>query len=382
MDEPTDAPEDGPDAEAELAAFEEGMERLREELPYPQFNPSCVPVQIDDNTFHVRGGPWSGPILTIRDRDGDGVLTTLVDLIDGETPVEDIVASFKGERQPEVVEALVSLRKNDAIHDASAYEADAHYNHTAMRPFEVDDADRDRSRGLGGKSASVLVITDDTLGTAIAEDLFEAGTSDLTVHPLESDVATDLPAGVDRHPSESIDDAVSAADFVVLATGTERPAIAEELNRVAHSTRTPWTSVYAVGYDGLVGPTIFPGETACYQCLTHRVNSNVARPEFYESYREGLASDAPGSGPEPSHPAFRRTLAGIATLDIEHVLEYGAGFTAGRLVTMSAVDLSLSADRVLKVPRCDVCGKSAGEETSPLVTLGDLRDASGHTQRD
>lgn len=379
MTDETDLTDPSTDPEDELAAFEEGLERLREEIPYPQFNPSCVPVQVDENTIHIRGGLWNGPILTITDHDDEGVLTALVDLIDGETPVEDILASFSGEHQREVVDALVALRKNDAIHDAASYEEDAFYNHTAMRPFGQEQSDE--HRGLGGKSANVLLATDGALGTAIARDLVEVGVDHVTIASLADEATLDVPTGVEQRRSDDIELAIEEADFVVVATAQERPSVVQTVNRVAYRTQTPWTSVQAHGYDGLVGPTIFPGETACYECLSHRINANLARPEFYEDYRSALESDAAVTDPEPPHPSFLRTLAGIATLDIEHILEYGVGYTAGRLVTMSAIDLSFSADRVMKVPRCDVCGKDIGTETSPLITLQDVKDASNLSDR-
>jgi hypothetical protein len=62
----------------------------------------------------------------------------------------------------------------------------------------------------------------------------------------------------------------------------------------------------------------------------------------------------------------------MLSLDLLHLLAYGVGYTAERVVTMNAIDLSMETNRVLKLPRCPVCGKQPGDDQARFVGLEDM----------
>lgn len=123
------------------------------------------------------------------------------------------------------------------------------------------------------------------------------------------------------------------------------------------------------GFDGIIGPAIFPGETACYECFHERMLSNIPniggyRALEYEKEENSLAT--------ASLPMFSRAVAGYLSLDVLYLLSYGIGYTSGRVVTVNSLDLSTEVNEVLKLPRCDACGRDSRVDASRFVSLEDM----------
>lgn len=349
------------DQEAETSEREATLEALREAVEYPVFNPTMVPVQIDEDTLHIRGGPWNGPVLTLTDHEEEEVIVRIVDLIDGETHIDDILGSFRHENKGEVARALGELVDKGAIHDAAEYERDEHYHHTPLKPFaSVDGFTTD----IAVESAAVVATSG--LGRHLASDMQTMDLESVTV--ADPVGGAEIDAGAVSRTDEPIETVVANHDFVVYATERPYPEIEERINEAAHVEDTPWIPVQRIGYDGLVGPTVFPGVTACYECFKSRTLSNVVSWKNYQAYRDAYRNGDVDAETE-TLPEFNRMLAGMAAMDLRHLFEYGVGYTAGRVVATSSIDLNMHADRVLKQPRCDVCGPDETEQSAPFVNL-------------
>lgn len=348
---------------------EPNSDDLRTELAYPVFNPAFVPVQIDPNTVNIRIGPWTGPVYTLRDADERGQLTTFVEQIDGETHVDDLIEIVPEDHREHVASLLSELHENDVIYDQSARDDETLSHLSLQRRF----GNRERT---ALRTKQLLLVDCGRMAAQISNDLLDSGVEEIgVVQPLESD-SNSLPdrEGITHVESRELSAAIAAADFVIYAADHPHPEIVSLVNEIAQEESVPWTSVQIHGLDGFVGPTIFPGETACYACFKERTMANVSKHTGYEHYLK--AGDAHRNQANARTPGFGRMLAGYLVMDLVNVLAFGTGYTAGRVIRVDGLRLSVECNDVLKLPRCEICGRQPGEGLSQYITVKDIKDAS------
>jgi bacteriocin biosynthesis cyclodehydratase domain-containing protein len=346
------------------------IQRLQEEVQKPAFNPTVVPVQVDENTLHIRGGTWSSPILTLSSPDDQGVISELVERIDGETAVDTILKQYGEDDQAEIAKVLYRLHEIDAIYDRETLDRQPLYNHHAIKTtFQQPERDH-----LG--ATTVLIVNAGRIGPYVADHLLEMGVGEIQFRELD-DVSTADLAGfatcdrVSRAEEDDLDTVVKRSDFVVYTVDRPYPEVEREVNRTTHRHETPWVIGQIEGYDGHIGPAIFPGETACLECFRTRVAANATNPEGLRAYRN--ANHATNdTGAWVSLPPFAHAVASLLSMDLVHLLLYGTGYTSGRAIWMNSIDFSFDADRVLKLPRCQVCGADPVSAETPFISMEEV----------
>lgn len=341
---------------------------IEEAVAYPIVNPAFVPVTVDENTVHLRAGPWDGAKYTIDDDDEEGRLAAFVRALDGDTHVSDVLARF--DAPGELEEFLRHLYRKNVVIDAadSAVDRRLHGHLTLSQETSRGDADRLRE-------SSVLVVGGGRMAEGVAADLADAGVGEVTYggvgergrRPFEGD---DRVTGSDA----DLDDLVAAADFAVAAVDHHRAALLDELNRTAVRTATPWMVGRVQGIDGQVGPLVVPGETSCYDCFRTRRLTNLDDPERFDGY-ERQGADSPGE-PLGSFAPYGRVVGGYVALDAINYLASGYGLTAGRLMNVDLATFEVDVNEVLRLPRCDVCGIDEDEtpEHDEYLTVQNLLD--------
>ena len=75
--------------------------------------------------------------------------------------------------------------------------------------------------------------------------------------------------------------AIGDHDWVVAAQDCFEPEELAALNRAALKHSMPWSLVCFDGYEGWIGPTFVPGQTACFSCFQRRLFAGAAEPEAY-----------------------------------------------------------------------------------------------------
>lgn len=348
----------------------EPLARIVEEIPYPMLNPAFVPVQVNPDTVHIRVGPWTGPVYTIQDHDHEAEISEFFGCIDGSTHVSDLLEQLKSEvDREEVASLLLDLHDRDILYDRDR-EVDGVWPHLVLRRRF---GQRER-RNLSDRS--VAIVDCGGLGTQVAADLTSAGVSDVGLfRPVEPETQTQPdPPTADPIELDDISVAVDAADFVVYIANRPYPQIADDIDRACAETGTPWSTAQVHGVDGIVGPTVFPGETACYRCFRERMMANVANQDGYRAF----ASD----GLTPARlPGLGRMVAGYLSLDLVNLLAFGTGYTAGRVISVDGLGLSVECNDVLKLPRCEVCGSARTDVPSPYIDVDDVMEASTFSDR-
>lgn len=339
------------------------VERLKERLAVPAFNPAFVPVTISENTVHIRAGPHTGSVITITDEEGSNSLKSLVELIDGETPIEDILSEFDEDDQLQVLRLFEHLLDESVMFDASTTERPRTREYYTVKP-QFEDSQRTRL-----EETDLLILSVGPMGEYVAEDVAELGVGSIRFcNPFDDDDGSvENVDAVTVVSASEIESCIKDCDAVVYLADRALPELTSRVNQITHETDTPWMVGQIQGFDGFVGPMIFPGNTACYNCFVERTLSNVEDPDMYRAGRNHANSSA--SAPLPP---FARLVAGYVTLDLLHLLAFGQGFTAGRIIHVNGIDLSVEVDDVLKLPRCRVCGKEPGDDIGRFLDNEDI----------
>lgn len=301
---------------------------------HPTLNPAFVPIRIDSNRIQFRAGPWGGPTHTVVDDDGS-IVDRLPELLDGSSSIGEFLDAV--EADPEQVRNLIrGLAKKGVIRDGRDLDATA--NALAVEPgFTQEDFE-------SARESTVLVAGNGTIAETLRTDL----------------AAVDIPVvSADGTRERDLEAQAECADLIVYCSCTYRPSQVDTFNRLALETDTPLVATHCIGVDGIVGPTVLPGETCCLRCFRERVDT-------LDAFTSAEASPA-------VVPAYGRVLAGYLTIDVLHRLVYGVAFTAGRIVRFDFRTLSVDTEEVLRLPECPVC--STFDELpshQPLVSIDRL----------
>lgn len=336
------------------------VEHLVDELAYPAFNPAFVPVMVDADTVEIRVGPWTGSSYRIQDRDRDTIIVDLIDSIDGKTHVEELLAPFEVDERENFGRFLLDLADEGVIYDSGKPTTD-NWAHLTLRP-ELGDQGRARL-----ESNRVLVVSPGDLGAQVANDLRTFDVEEIGMLDPLSPNTTPEPDDAIAFDRDNLEAAVAAADLVVYTASRPYPDVEARIDEAAHDHGTPWTSARINGFDGFVGPTVFPGETGCYRCFEQRMLATFQEPHRYQVFLQHMAENSDTA--QLQLPGLGRMLAGYLMMDIGNLLAFGTGYTAGRVFVVDGMHLSVECNDVLKLPRCDRCGKERGDARSQFTDV-------------
>lgn len=105
---------------------------------------------------------------------------------------------------------------------------------------------------------------------------------------------------------------------------------------------------------GFLGPLIIPGETACFECVRARQNSNFEDPHLERATEEKAFEGQIVVGFHPSMPSILGSLAAF------ELTKFYSGFlpgsNVGTLIEINLLATFLTARKILKNPRCQACG--------------------------
>jgi molybdopterin-synthase adenylyltransferase len=115
---------------------------------------------------------------------------------------------------------------------------------------------------------------------------------------------------------------------------------------------------------GCVGPLSIPGQTACYECLRARQNSHLCDPLLQR------AAESDSHAVAAYHPSMAEIIGNIAGLQLAGFISRFGLAKAGNLTTMNFITSEMVTRRVLRVPRCSVCGRlNQYATTTPLKSV-------------
>lgn len=123
---------------------------------------------------------------------------------------------------------------------------------------------------------------------------------------------------------------------------------------------------------GYIGPLILPGETACFECLRARQDSNLADPQAEQAVGEAAFESQPFIG---FHPSMASVLGDIAAFELTR---FYSGVLprqkTGSLIEVNLLSSRMTTHKVLKVPRCLIC--SSLNKKAPVQTANTIASAT------
>jgi bacteriocin biosynthesis cyclodehydratase domain-containing protein len=225
--------------------------------------------------------------------------------------------------------------------------------------------------------ASIILIGTGLFGTMVFDLLSRSGCRDIHLIGWDDDgFLSESVAGSPVPPAEfetldttSIAMAIDllrrwadTADLIVSATLNAPDSLSFAVNETVVAAGIPWLRSNLVGADLEVGPLVRPGESACYACARLRESAvrGLAPEQFW--YQQDLSRERP-AGQTPPRGESLATSSLAASVVVAEVTRCLAGVARPTLVNVVQnfgllTGISRS-NRVLRVPRCQVCATRA-----------------------
>lgn len=344
-------------------------------------NPAYVPVKLDEDAVEFRAGPASTEQrYSFRDADEDGVVGPVVDALTEARTVGSVLDRVDpGDREDAraLLAAFVERGLVHVVEDEAAGKpgGDQGRDRDALRGYLSLSHDDPGERAARLRDARLVVVSDGRVGGMVADELAEMGAG--PVEFVADDGVPDRLAGVDAvvgHPESALDDLLPDADFLAYGATAARPELLHRINDLAHEHGVPWVPGRVLGTDGFVGPTVVPGESACYRCFHRRLLANGEDVAGTLAYERAVESSGPAAHDLPT--AFSRIVAGYVSTEVVRHVASGLGNLVGRLAYHDFLSMSLETNDVLKLPRCETCGRRGDGRPARqrFVTLDDLAE--------
>lgn len=116
---------------------------------------------------------------------------------------------------------------------------------------------------------------------------------------------------------------------------------------------------------GYVGPSVIPGESACFECFLSRLDSN--RSEDPQGHASELAA-FDGQHVAGFHPAMASVLGDIAAIELTKF--YSRGLPLWNIGAVTEVNLlagRMDSRKVLRVPRCSACSNLIRRSSTSMI---------------
>ena len=287
------------------------------QLPtYPRMPEDIVKIWFTQQLL-VLGGPIDD--IALRGKSVENLLPQLLPLLQGRLTMDQIVERIHGFRSQSVRDALVLLYMQGVIEEGAIpfqnlnrelikafnsqlkfYSRYIDYTHANINRYEV------LSRM---QASSVLVIGQGLTGRATLAETAALGLGNATVLPIDG--ATDawqslttpyfnielLDLDVEELRDgnllaiEKLAQVIRSQNLVLLLTDTPNPTFTRLLNRLSIEQKVPFMRAYISQEAVWLGPTVFPGESGCYECanlsglidLDAAETNNTSKPYYYLS---------------------------------------------------------------------------------------------------
>ena len=294
----------------------------------PRLKPHVAVVPVSPGNLLLRG-----PALFVR-YSGDAVepLLRLLPLVDG-TRALPALARDAGLSEQDARDLLEALAADRVLEDA------AHDEGLRLPPAERERLDPQLQ--LWSHLTSNPSRAQNRLADAKVAVLGDGEAARATRAALEASGAR-------------VVDAFEGADHAVLALDEPRVVDLLAWNERALAAKVPLTFVVLDGLGASVGPTVIPGQTACWRCYDLRVKGTHPNLERLLAYEASLQKPPRRVG----MPAFAQVAGAFAAEAVALTLTRAVvAPLAGWVLRISFLDLHAEKHRVLRIPRCPACSR-------------------------
>ncbi len=145
---------------------------------------------------------------------------------------------------------------------------------------------------------------------------------------------------------------VASCDCLVVTSDFGGVELMREWNQVCLKERKDFLPVVLSRLTGTVGPLVVPGETACYECLWARENSNLMNAGDARAVDRVAPQAQPVSG---FLPPMASILGDLAATELVKFYSGTLPYKVGALIEVKLLVPLVQAHKLLKVPRCVAC---------------------------
>jgi bacteriocin biosynthesis cyclodehydratase domain-containing protein len=325
--------------------------------------------------YQVRG-PESLSVITGKTTE---VLSQLLPLLNGQHTIDEIKGKLEAVAPAEVIEGtLQKLERSMIVEDASSKQEEDQFSAEEALRFQNQLRFFAAVTEWGGefvyqkslREGGVSIIGSGELAARIAVECASTGIGRVVSVNLNR---SSPDASGNGHSSrayyglrfddlESIKQSVAsdAPPVLVLAVDRPEPKVVEFVNQMSQDLNIPLFFAQLNGSEGIVGPFVMPGKTACLKCYQLRTVRNL---DFYVEYRtweewiggEGgqIRSPAGSIGP------FTGIVASIAAFEVvKRLNNFHEPDLFGKFLTINALTMEFISHPLLRVPRCPSCRKA------------------------
>ena len=317
----------------------------------------------------------------------------VIPLLDGQRTMQQIKAEVMDLFAPEDLEAALSLlAAHKLLEDGPEEIAGSAWSEAlrpqlslflevGLKPEQVQQRLKNATvtvLGLGGAGSQVAAgLAASGVGAIRCADPLPIAASDVYFSPIFSvgdcgtlraevtarrlsalapslEVSTHIEA---LESDEQVSSLINGSDFVVCCLDAGQSSLIYRLNRACLKSGTRWTSCALAGTEVIIGPMVYPFQTACYLCYKMRSVACAGDPEDSFAFEQFLDRRKRDDSGRRENLVF---TAGIAAnvLGLE-VLKELSGIlstsTRGSIVVVDLLELSVSRHVVLRKPWCPAC---------------------------
>jgi len=308
------------------------------------------------------------------------LLQDLIALLDGTHTVDEIVHALTHFDESQVLDSLQRLYEARVLEDGAPVIAplseDQQQYYASQLTFFSQFTNDPYSFQAKMAQSRVAVLGVGSIGSLLLGSLAESGVGQLVAVDFEEERSVKAKNELRRQEYTSrnpwtryreitlldrsprlIAELAKESQVVVLTLDQQNLDLMERVNEACIQTSTVWLPVGIRAWEGYIGPTVLPRQTACYKCYDLRMKANLTHYEAYLVYERHLRA-----GNKPclfgSLAEFGRIVADIAAIEITKLLtNFSPPTTPGRIFTIDFLSLAAEFHDVLKLPRCPACGE-------------------------
>jgi adenylyltransferase/sulfurtransferase len=323
-------------------------------------------------------------------------LHEVVPLLDGRRTTEEIQELVSATFAPQDLHAALDLLASEGLledQDGDAPQAPQQLEHQ-LNFFHEAGLDPEQTQERL-RSATVTVVGMGPVGAAAAMAMAAAGVghlrfvdadavlpSDPFLNPLfqpgdagqpraevvrRKAAALGLPLSASAHTGaietdEALLEVVSGSGFAIGAADQSQSNLMYRLNRLSinYGFRSTYGSVSA--FEGVVGPTVTPFETACYLCYRMRAVACTENPEEEFAHLRFLDRRKRDESGRRENLVFGAAIVGnLLAMEAFRILLGLPAAASGRILAFDLLESTLQKHVVLRKPWCPACfSKPAG----------------------
>ena len=319
---------------------------------YYRIRPQVSVITHSPDEVELRHGVWNPISCTFADEQHSGQLARLIARLDGSASALRIAAEERVSR--EQIERLIDDLLNYGLVEKQPSTALDYYLMAATQWRAAEGLDPNQR---------VLILADEPLQRPIEDGLVAMLGDRVDL------VSPDEPAiGVLDSPDTSwLNDGLATEEHLamfegwrgavlVAASATINPVRTSVLNRACLHHGIRWVQAALDGPFVFVGPSILPGESACFECLEKRVFMNLREGANYQKYKSAIVAGQIRLGTSPMLAPLASLLSAHLVIEVLNFVLTGTTFTVGKMLVIHVPTMEVSFPDVLRMPGCSACG--------------------------